>query len=156
MPDQIQEVQRFYSVQFVVRQTGVASGQTGMQRAIPVCGREAGVGQIRADEGVVPDGKQSCSRGQTWVGARQTKTDGDPGQTKTVAGEGTGTQTETGTDVDARTGIENSLGANGLRRLGRLGANTEVATVQTSKHNWTQKGFCTGGNRVWLIMCRCC
>ena len=66
--------------------------------------------------------------------------DGDPGQTKTVAGEGTGTQTETGTDVDVRTGTEtkNSLGANGLRRLGRLGANTGVATVQTSKHNWTQ------------------
>ena len=35
--------------------------------------------------------------------------DGDPGQTKTVAGEDTGT--ETGTDVDARTGTEteNSL-----------------------------------------------
>ena len=89
------------------------------------------MGRSRADKGVVPDGRQSRSRGQTWVGARQTKT---------VAGEGTGTQTETGTDVDVRTGTEteNSLGANGLRRLGRLGANTEVATVQTSKHNWTQ------------------
>ena len=64
--------------------------------------------------------------------------DGNPGQTKTVAG--TGTQTETGTDVDVRSGTEteNSLAANGLRCLGRLGPNTEVATVQTSKHNWTQ------------------
>ena len=49
-------------------------------------------------------------------------------------------------DVDARTGTEtkNSLGANGLRCLGRLGANTEVATVQTTKHNWTQWGFILG------------
>ena len=82
--------------------------------------------------------------------------DGDPGQTKTVAGEGTGTQTETGINVYARTGTEteNSLEAN--RCLERLGANTGVATVQTRKHNWTQKGFCTGGNGVCLTMCRCC
>ena len=106
-----------------------------MLRAVPVRGREAGGGQVRADEGVVPRSRQSRSRSQT-----DEDGEGDPGQTKTVAGEGTGTQTETGTDVDARTGTEteNSLGANGLRRLEILEANTGVATVQTSKHNWTQ------------------
>ena len=77
--------------QFVVR-------QTGMLRAVQVRGREAGVGQIRADEGVVPGSRQirvrgadvgrsradkgvvprsrqSRSQGQTWVGARQAKTE---------------------------------------------------------------------------------
>ena len=33
------------------------------------------MGQIEADEGMVPGGRQSRSRGQTWVGARQTKTE---------------------------------------------------------------------------------
>ena len=90
------------------------------------------------------------------MGRSQADRHGDPGQT--VAEEGTGTQTETGTDFDARTRTEteNSLEANGLRCLERLGANTGVATVQTSKHNWTQKGFCTGGNRVCLTLCRRC
>ena len=37
--------------------------------------RGTDVGRSQADEGVVPDGRQSCSREQTWVGARQTKTE---------------------------------------------------------------------------------
>ena len=107
--------------------------------------------------------------GQTWVGAGRTKAwfqtvgrvvvgsrhRSEPGRRRRrqgsradedCSGEGTGTQTETGTDVDARTGTEteNCLGANGLRRLERLGANTGVATVQTSQHNWTQWGFILG------------
>ena len=38
-------------------------------------GRGADVGWSRADEGVVPRSRQSRSRGQKWVGARQTKTE---------------------------------------------------------------------------------
>ena len=34
-------------------------------------GRGTGVGRSRADEGVVQRSRQSQSRGQTWVGARQ-------------------------------------------------------------------------------------
>ena len=56
-------------------QTGVVTRQTGTVRIVQVRGREAGVGQIRADEGVVPDGRQSRGREQTWVGAGQTKTE---------------------------------------------------------------------------------
>ena len=58
------------------------------------------MGQIRADEGVVPGGRQSRSRGAD-VGRSQADEDRDrdPGQTKTVAGEETETQTETGADV---------------------------------------------------------
>ena len=37
-------------------------------------GRGADVGRSLADEGVVAGSRQSRSRGQTWVGARQTKT----------------------------------------------------------------------------------
>ena len=70
-------------------------GQIGADEDVVPGGRQsrnrgADVGRSRADEDVVPDGRLSCSREQTWVGARQTKT---------VAGEGTGTQTETGADV---------------------------------------------------------
>ena len=43
--------------------------------------RGADVGRSRADEGVVPDGRLSRSREQSWVGARQTKTEtGIPGR----------------------------------------------------------------------------
>ena len=72
--------------------------QTGTVRAVQVRGREAGVGQIRADEGmvpavrqsrgwgadigrsradegVVPDSRLIRSQERTWVGARQTKTE---------------------------------------------------------------------------------
>ena len=65
LPDQIQEVQRFYSLQFVVRQTGVASGKQGQKGQFQVRNSEAGLGQVRADEGVVPRSRQSRSRGQT-------------------------------------------------------------------------------------------
>ena len=37
--------------------------QKGTVRAVQVCGHETGVGQIRADEGVVPDSRQSRGRG---------------------------------------------------------------------------------------------
>ena len=37
--------------------------------------RGADVGRSWADEGVIPDGRQSRSWGQMWVGARQTKTE---------------------------------------------------------------------------------
>ena len=47
------------------------------------------MGRSRADEGVVPRSRQSWSQWQTWVGARQMKTE-------TVAGEGTGTHTKAG------------------------------------------------------------
>ena len=105
---------------------GLVSGTVGMPR------RRTRVGQMK----LASDPESRRTGTWSWVPPQETCA----GQMKTVVGEGTGTQTETGTDVDARTGTEteNSLGANGLRRLGRLGANTEVATVQTSKHNWTQ------------------
>ena len=60
--------------------------QTGTVRAVQVRGREAGVGQIRADEGVVPDSRQSRGRGADVGRSRADEDrDGNPGQTKTVA-----------------------------------------------------------------------
>ena len=94
-PDQIQEVSAKGALLRAVRgQTGRGRcRQTGMLRAVQVSGREEGVGQVRADEGVVPGRRQIRSRGAD-VGRSQA--DGGPGQTETVAGEGTWTQTEAG------------------------------------------------------------
>ena len=58
--------------QFQVRNCEAGVGQIRADEGVVPGGRQ---GQSRADEGVVPDGRQSCSRGQTWVGARQTKTE---------------------------------------------------------------------------------
>ena len=48
-------ITEIYFCSSVVRQTGVITRQTGTVRNVQVRGREAGVGQGRADEGVVPD-----------------------------------------------------------------------------------------------------
>ena len=51
-------------MQFVVKQTGVITGKQGCQGQFKFGGREASVGQIRADEGVVPRSRQLWSRGR--------------------------------------------------------------------------------------------
>ena len=60
-------------LKFVVRQAGVEIGKQVCRGQFQSCGRGANVGRIRADEGVVPGSRQSRSRGQTWVGAGQTR-----------------------------------------------------------------------------------
>ena len=42
----------------MVRQTGVVNGKQGCSGQFKFMGREAGVGQIRADEGMVPGSRQ--------------------------------------------------------------------------------------------------
>ena len=76
-PDQIQEVseQGLYLRQFVVRQAVVVVGKQGCWGQFRIDGRGKGVGRSRADEGVVARSRQSRSRGQTWVGARQMMTE---------------------------------------------------------------------------------
>ena len=62
-------------LKFVVRQAGVEIGRQVCRGQFQSLGRGADVGRIRADEGVVPGSRQSRSRGHTWVGARQMKTE---------------------------------------------------------------------------------
>ena len=74
-PDQIQEITERALLQFVVRQAGAVIGKQVCRGQFQSRGRGADMGRIRADEGVVPGSRQSRSRGQTWVGARQKKTE---------------------------------------------------------------------------------
>ena len=100
-------ITEIYFCSSVVRQTGVVTRQTGTVRNIQVCGCEAGVGQSWADEGVVPDSRQSRGQGadvgRSRADARQrrgSKTDVDSSR------RGYWDKTETGADVDAGTGTE--------------------------------------------------
>ena len=104
------------------------------------------MGQRRADEGVVPEREAEAwswsRRGSKPGGRRQrwgSKTDVD------WSGRGYWEKTETIADVDAGTGTETKKAWKlRLETLERLGDNTEVITVQSSKHNWTQWGFVPG------------